>query len=84
MINDNLRMESPTGIIMDEYDEQHEQECAPTNKFQPIYKRQAKPNNLRNLKWKSPKDVKLYQPQKRRLFNYVDEGKNNSLSDVME
>jgi hypothetical protein len=42
--------ESPTGLIMDEYDEQEEKEYAPTNKFQPIYKRQAKPNYLQNLK----------------------------------
>ena len=44
-------MESPTAIVNDEYDEQQEKEFAPTNKFQPIYRRQAKPNYLRNLKW---------------------------------
>lgn len=49
-LHDNLRMESPTAMVMDEYDESQEQEAAPTNKFQPIYKRQAKPNYLRNLK----------------------------------
>ena len=36
---------------MDEYDEQDEKEIAPTNKFQQIYRRQAKPNYLQNLKW---------------------------------
>ncbi|TNV82578.1 hypothetical protein FGO68_gene1321 [Halteria grandinella] len=44
-------VESPTGTgAADDFDEQQEKEFAPTNKFQPIYRRSAKPNYLQNIK----------------------------------